>query len=157
LFILIIVVLSCETLKIPENLDIEAIPQKVSVQEIRFSFDIEGKIINSAEQIIEEYCKKYLSEINNIVLSEYNIILDEEDFTNEYEKNKLSTIFEESDHYMKKRYSWHSRNVDEFRAIIIFYDSLEEMHATVDIHKGGSREFPEYYKSLPLNINTTIN
>jgi hypothetical protein len=57
---------------------------------------------------------------------------------------------------MKKWYSWNSKKVDEIRAVIIIYDSLEEMHATVDVHKGGSREFPKYYKNLSFDINIII-
>jgi hypothetical protein len=145
---------SCATkASLSKDFDLNLVPQNVSVQDITFSFDIDGVIIKSADTFIETFLAQYLTNISNYISVEYNIILDEGEFLNIYKESQISTIFKPSDHYMRKWYSWNSKNIDEVRAKINIYDSLENINVSVDIYKGGSREYPEYLITLPVKFN----
>jgi hypothetical protein len=156
IFIQIIVFSSCTTAQIPKDFDLELVPHIVSVQDITFSFDTNGEIINFSEEAIEAFLIGNLSEINDMVLDAYDIVLDEEEFLNMHKKYPLMTVFKPTDHYMRKWYSWISEDIADFRSKITIYDSLGSVRVAVDIHKGGSREFPEYFISLPIEFNLPI-
>jgi hypothetical protein len=145
---------SCKTTaSLAKDLDLNLVPQKVSVQDITFSFDIDGEIIKLADTFIESFLRQYLESISNYISAQHNIILDEAEFLSICKEYQLSTIFKPSDHYMRKWYSWTSKKMDDLRVKITIYDSLEDVNVSVDIYKGGSREYPEYLISLPVKLN----
>jgi hypothetical protein len=145
---------SCRTTaQISKELDLGSVPQIVSVQDITFNLDIDGEIIKSADKFIEMFLKEHFNKIGGGILTKYNIVLDEKEFLSAYKELQVSNVFEQSDHYLRKWYSWASKKVNDFRAVIIIYDSSGSINVSVDICKGGSREFPEYSIGLPIEIN----
>jgi hypothetical protein len=147
---------SCTTAQIPKDLEFKLIPHIVAVQDITFSFDTNGEVINFSEEFIEAFLIENLSKIKDMVLYSHDIVLDEEEFLSLYKKNPLSTVFKPTDRYMRKLYSWISEDVADFRSKITIYDSLGNVRVAVDIYKGGSREFPEDFISLPIEFNLPI-
>jgi hypothetical protein len=106
---------------------------------------------------MESFLTQYLKSISNYISTEYNIILDEEEFLSVYKESQVSTIFKPSDHYMRKWYSWTAKKIDDVRAKINIYDSLENVNVSVDVYKGGSREYPEYLITLPVKLSFIEN
>jgi hypothetical protein len=142
---------SCMSVEIPKDLDLSLEPRTVPVQDITFSFDSGGELINSSEKIIEVFLAEHLSEITGMVVTKYGITLDEEEFFTTYKKSPQDA-FKPSDHYMKQWFSWTSKGLADFRSKITIYDSAGILYAAVDINKGGSREFPAYSASLPIDF-----
>jgi hypothetical protein len=147
-------ILSCKTVaQISKELDLRSVPQIVPVQNITFNFDSDGEIINSADKFIEVFLQEHFKKISNSILTEYNIVLDEKEFLSSYEESQALNIFEQSDHYLRKWYSWGSKKIEDFRAVITIYDSSGNINVNVEICRGGTREFPEYLIGLPIEIN----
>jgi hypothetical protein len=143
---------SCKSVEIPKDLDLNLEPHTVPVQDITFSFDTGGELKNSSKEIIETFLAEHLSEINSIVLTKYNIVLDEEEFFKAYTSSPSLDIFKPGDHYMKEWFSWVSKGLADFRSKITIYDSAGTLYAAVDVYKGGSREFPESSVNLPIEF-----